>query len=377
MKKSQSSEVSPPELGKTKALSLGDNKESIDFWILFDILKYYKWVVVVSIVSSLCLSSVIAFSTQEWWSSNAIIVSPDKNGIVSYQVKVKEFQPAFDLYQDDGSIKVGTELDRITSPEYIFKMFIQEYNSSYNKEQFLNNNNKFKSLIESMGEVNSISDSWIRKINAKKVDKRNNSDQYEVSLQTPDSKLSHDLLIDYIQYIDTIVNKNVFDNLHAMIEIKYGELIQKKNALSSYAKLKIIVEIERIKSAIKISTSVGINKPLDNNIQDDSIFPILIGGDALNAKLAATKEIQNLSLIEPRLLQVNAKLTLIENLKAKLINVELNKFKYLDKPNYPKTRDKPNRMIIIIIGLAFGIAIGICLSFILYGFKKNNSYSTK
>ena len=69
--------------------------------------------------------------------------------------------------------------------------------------------------------------------------------------------------------------------------------------------------------------------------------------------MKALESIKNLSVIEPRLLQINAKLDMLNNLTIDR-NIEFQMFRFLERVEQPITRDKPNRVLIVLVGTLFG-----------------------
>ena len=89
-------------------------------------------IIVVTAIFTIC-SVALALTSQEWWSSNAKIAASQSQNIEAYQQQVKKFQPIFNVYQDDGTVLISKELNKLISSERLFQDFIDTFNSSNNK----------------------------------------------------------------------------------------------------------------------------------------------------------------------------------------------------------------------------------------------------
>ena len=105
---------------------------------------------------------VYTFTVQEWWSSKAKVIEPQEQDFAAYQNHVKQYQPVFDVFQDDGTVLVSTELERLTDTELLLKRFIDAFNSSDNKRDFLNSNKEFQAIAaQTMKKIPAISLTYI------------------------------------------------------------------------------------------------------------------------------------------------------------------------------------------------------------------------
>lgn len=71
---------------------------------------------------------------------------PQPQDIAAYQQQVRQFQPVFDIYQEDGTVLVSQELDGLVDTEVLFDRFIDAFNSSNNKRNFLDASEEFQAF---------------------------------------------------------------------------------------------------------------------------------------------------------------------------------------------------------------------------------------
>lgn len=351
--------------------------DEIDLRELFKALWDGKLIVI--LVTALFTASSIGFAllAQEWWSSNAKITEVQPQDLAAYQQQVKQFQPVFNIYQDDGTVLVSEELDDLVDVEVLFKRFVNTFGSSNNKRAFLDQNAQFQELkaatIDNTSdltedEVRALYARWFERISVSKVDKKDKNSPYLISFQTMTKESSFDLLTSYVSFTESKVREDAFSNLNAFVNSKRNELIQQKRILESQARNQLLVETERAKFSMGIAQAAGVEKPTQTG-NDKEIFGIELGSKGLEAKVKALDSLKNLTVIEPRLLQVSAKLDMLHNLEIDR-TVEFQTFRYLENVEQPITRDKPKRALIVVLGTLLGGMLGVAIVLIRFAFRK-------
>ncbi|MEZ9660693.1 MULTISPECIES: LPS O-antigen chain length determinant protein WzzB [unclassified Vibrio] len=353
--------------------------DEIDLRELFKVLWNGK--LIITLITALFTASSIAFAlqSQEWWSSDAKVTKAQPQDIVEYQKQVKQFQPVFDIYQDDGTVLVSSELNRLVNSEVLFQRFENVFNSTNNKRAFLDNSLEFqeyKSSVFSNSPDMTIDDArvfystWFERVSASKVDKNSPNSPYVISFQATTKESSADLLTAYIMATQLKVHQDAFNNLQAVVSGKKNELTQQKRILESQASNQLLVETQRAKYAAQIAKSAGVNKPIQTGNAKE-LFSIDLGAKGLDAKVKALESVKNLSVIEPRLQQINAKLDMLNNLEIDR-NVEFQTFRYLENVEQPITRDKPKRALIVVLGTLLGGMLGVAIVLIRFAFRKED-----
>ncbi|MEZ9027579.1 LPS O-antigen chain length determinant protein WzzB [Vibrio cyclitrophicus] len=351
--------------------------DDINLRELFRALWGGKLIVILATTLFFVISIGFAFLSQEWWSSNAKITEAQPQDLAAYQRQVKQFQPVFDIYQEDGTVLVSKELNRLVSSEVLFQRFVNAFNSTNNKKAFLDKSTEFQEFKDSV--FNSTSESstdetrvlyskWFDRVSASKVDRKDPRSPYVITFQTTTKESSFKLLTDYVLATESKVHQDAFNNLHAVVSGKKNELIQQKRILESQASNQLLVETERAKYASQIAKSAGVDRPIQTG-NDKELFSIDLGAKGLDAKIKALESVKNLSVIEPRLQQMNAKLDMLNNLEIDR-NVDFQTFRYLENVEQPITRDKPKRALIVVLGTLFGGMLGFAVVLIRFLFRK-------
>ncbi|MEZ8511483.1 LPS O-antigen chain length determinant protein WzzB [Vibrio splendidus] len=336
--------------------------------------------VIILIVAVFTASSVVfALLSQEWWSSNAKVTKAQPYEIAAYQQQVKQYQPVFDIYQDDGTVLVSKDLDSLVDSDVLFQRFVNAFNSTNNKRNFLDNSVEFQEYQSSMlsnssdmevGDTRVRYSAWFNKISASKVDKNDRNSPQIVSFQTETKESSFNLLTAYILATESKVHQDAFNNLNAVVSGKRNELIQQKRILESQASNQLLVETERAKYAAQIAKSAGVDRPIQTG-NEKELFSIDLGAKGLDAKIRALESVKNLSVIEPRLQQLNAKLEMLGHLEIDR-TVEFQTFRYIENVEQPITRDKPKRSLIVVLGTLLGGVLGVVIVLIRFAFRKED-----
>ncbi|MGO2342735.1 MULTISPECIES: LPS O-antigen chain length determinant protein WzzB [Bacteria] len=355
--------------------------DEIDLRELFAALWKGKWIIIACTFICTALAIAYALMAKEQWSSTAKVAQPQVSDYSEYQNQVVQFQPIFDVYQEDGTVLVSKALDGLTDEEKLYDLFIDEFNSSSNKKAFLETSaifQKDKAELDNPEDEDALRklySDWYKFLSIKPEDAKRVDGPYVITVSAETSQDSFELLNNYIAFVDTKVHQKALNNLAATISSKKNELKQQSIMLTKQAEQRLLVEKERSEYALNIAQAAGVNKPLQN-FGDKEIFAINLGSDALTAKVNALSKVKNLSVIEPRLEQLSSKLEQVEQLEINK-DVKFSAYRYLDQPEREVSRDKPRRALMVIFISIFSFCLIILykvFSFVL-GVKNENSNS--
>ncbi|WP_139685724.1 LPS O-antigen chain length determinant protein WzzB [Vibrio tasmaniensis] len=355
------------------------SNDEIDLKELFKALWDGKLIII--LVTALFTASSIGFAltSQEWWSSEAKITKAELQDRIMYQQQVKQFQPAFSIYQANGSTTGSEELDYLVDSQVIFQRFVDLFNSSNNKQAFLEQSAEFKNIKEShFSNASEITEDatrklyieWFERISALLIDKKNKDAPYVLSVQSTAKESSFNLLKSYISFTELQVRDDVFDHLEALVFGERNELIQQKMVLESKAKNRLRAEVERTQSALGIAKAAGVETPIfSGNARD--FYAIELGSKALQEKIKVLESVKNLTVLEPRLQQITAQLDMLDNIKIDR-TVDFQAFRYLSNVEQPLVRDKPKRALIVVLGILLGGMLGVAIVLIRFAFRKED-----
>ncbi|MEZ8291922.1 LPS O-antigen chain length determinant protein WzzB [Vibrio sp. 10N.237.312.B06] len=353
--------------------------DEIDLRELFKALWDGKLLII--LVTALFTSSAIGFAllAQEWWSSEAEITKAELQDRIMYQQQVKQFQPAFSIYQANGSTSGSEELDYLVDSQVIFQRFVELFNSNNNKQAFLDDSPEFQDIKDNhFANASEVTEEasrelhieWLERVSASLTDKKDKDAPYVLSFQSMTKESSFDLLSSYIAFTEVQVRDNAFDHLEALVFGERNELLQQKIVLENKARNKLLSEIERAQSALKIAKAAGVDTPLlSGNARD--FYAIELGSKALQEKIKILESVKNLTVLEPRLLQITAQLDMFDSIKIDR-TVDFYAFRYLSDVEPPAARDKPKRALIVVLGTLLGGMLGVAIVLVRFAFRKED-----
>lgn len=355
------------------------NDDEIDLKELFLVMWQGKFTIISTTILIAALAIAYALSAKQVWTAEAIVTSPQLGSFSDYQTQVRDYQPIFDIYQQDGTILVSKKLDDLVNPGALFTAFMQNFDSRSNKKEFLEKDANFQkallALKEKAGDDLSkraeaqFYSTWYKKLSSAHI-KGSNEDNFSYTIkgESSDSEASYRFLLDYIKFVESKTKQALLSNLNSMVVSQQSELAHQQAIFSDQAKSRLNAEKERAEYALQIAEAAGISKPLQNLVGNE-IFAINIGADALKAKVKVLHNLKNLSLIDPRLEQVTAKLQALAGMKVNK-NIQFQSFQYIVSPETPISRTSPKRPLIAILGVLLGGMLGVAIVLIRHAFRK-------
>ncbi|MDR0218827.1 MAG: LPS O-antigen length regulator [Enterobacteriaceae bacterium] len=328
-------------------------EDEIDLFELFSVIYKSKILIIaVSFVFAVIGFGVASFMPQKWTSTAAVV-----------QPGLEEFQSLKNTLTDLEVLNLKPEL----TEDAVYKRFVENYNSRVLREEYLVSTQYFKDLLASKKEITgqnkrSLIEQIVNKNISSSVPKKDKEDEYNettLSFSAGTAEDSYNLLSGYIRFISTVVRAQVKDELNDLV---YQKLAYAKKTydidLARITNMRA-TDIERLKYAISIAESAGIQKPISNGgavVKDDPDYSIALGSDALQRKLQINESITDPTLIDADL---RNRILYIKNLEAVNINkLMFQPFKYMQEPYEPTAKDSPKRLLIL-IGAGF---IGFILS---------------
>ncbi|MTC55501.1 LPS O-antigen length regulator [Providencia rustigianii] len=327
--------------------------DEIDLMALVAVLFKNKYLIIIFTVVITALSIGVVKTLPQKWTSEAIIIPP-----TSEETKeVSEF--AAQLSALDFDIDLGSQR--------IYNEFVTQYRSKVNQEAFVRSTEYYQSLLSKLGDKSDtqeeqrlvnriIADSIKLKYNAKEKD----SDDSDIvlSFTAPTAIEAQDLLNGYIRYTASQVRKRFKTEIDNAIS---RQLIYSVEALKNdTAKIQIAydVKIERLKRAITIAKAAGITRPIARDavaINDDPDYPIALGSEALEEKLAIELKNRDLALISEKLQNAQRYIGNLNGLTTK--ELDFQPVRFILTPDLPIAKDSPKSALIVALGAILGLIL--------------------
>lgn len=317
--------------------------DEIDLFELIAQLWRKKWWIVGCMFLTTSIAGIYAFTAKEQWTATAVIDAPTFDTIDNYYRGVRLVE--------------GNVDKPISSEEVSTKLFQQFVNlsSSYNEiSQFVGETTYFKRLSQGMGEAEKsrlLSDL----VGDIKFSKERDSVFYTISFPADTAVEAKKLLTDYMKKVNENVSKIQYSQLQSQIKNKRETIKNQMEAMKKIAEEQRLEEVENIKMALSIAEKANIIKPEVTGLSKiDNTNMFLLGKDAL---LAMADNIQKQPLVLSDI-YYDYQRQYINLSNFKVTNSTAQSFSYLKNPLEPVNKDKPKKLLILIIGLLAGAVLG-------------------
>lgn len=309
------------------------------------------WIVICSLIFSV-IGIVYALTAQQWWTSSAKITKGQYQNTALIRNKLTNVYTI-------GSDKTIAELNSIISEQELLQAFVSKFNAYNNKVQFVLSNPLMQKYAKENGlqsdeQQRNFAVQWSEKISADIINDK--KDVYKLTYQAKSSTDSYQLLQSYIDFINQDVANEVVYDLSAVVDNNKKVLLTRLAFLESRANQKIATEIKKTQYALDIAEAADANSPIplmDNN----QLFAIDLGSKGLKEKESILNKIKDLSMFEPEINVLKLNLQLLDQVNISSA-IKLQPVRFLQNADYPMSRDKPNRVGIVLFTLILGAIFG-------------------
>ena len=333
------------------------------------------WIILSAFVFT-AIAAGYAFTAKEQWTSKSVVIPPKVANLGDYLSFRSEYASILDI-KDFSQDKVS---------ENVFNDFKTALFSRSLKEAFFSQSKWFNTYADK----NANSEETKHKLLSNLVDKNlivtvpdpkkdPNAIGVNVSFSAETPKEAQDVLSAYIQFVNQwVVIQNKKDFL-ADISVVRGSLEIQKNKIKQDAENARQIQLENLTTALNIAKSAGIkdySKSLSGNISllevslgdtrvpstdsklSDGTYLFMLGEQYLQAQVNTLK---NASLVYPlNYYNIEKQANLLSALEKKVEKEgAVSGYYYLSEPDYPVIKDKPNKMLISLIGFILGLLVSI------------------
>ena len=333
------------------------------------------WIILSAFVFT-AIAAGYAFTAKEQWTSKLVVIPPKVANLGDYLSFRSEYASILDI-KDFSQDKVS---------ENVFNDFKTALFSRSLKEAFFSQSKWFNTYADK----NANSEETKHKLLSNLVDKNlivtvpdpkkdPNAIGVNVSFSAETPKEAQDVLSAYIQFVNQwVVIQNKKDFL-ADISVVRGSLEIQKNKIKQDAENARQIQLENLTTALNIAKSAGIkdySKSLSGNISllevslgdtrvpstdsklSDGTYLFMLGEQYLQAQVNTLK---NAPLVYPlNYYNIEKQANLLSALEKKVEKEgAVSGYYYLSEPDYPVIKDKPNKMLISLIGFILGLLVSI------------------
>ena len=322
----------------------------IDLRELLQILWRKKFIIFIITFVFTASGVTYALLAPQTWSSHAVIVGPKNEDMLPLrQVSAQASALGLHGFPDDKAL---------------FSQFVLYFNAYDNRRDYLRQTSQFKAAVQTLQLDARAQRTWLRewgaRIGAAPLDKKAEKPGTELTFSASSAEGSLEMLKGYIDYITAVQREELIENLERDRTLALQSLEQRYALLLEDTKRNIELDIAKTALANNLATAAGVTFPLVNYNQNEP-FPMTLGTKALQEKLSILKSI-DVSVYQPKLADMKSEISRLR--QVSLEKLAFRPFSYLDAPDEPLARDKPNRPLVVILASLFGgmLAIGVVLA---------------
>lgn len=345
-----------------------DNDE-IDLIELFRTLWKQKAKIALITAVTTLVAGIYAFTAEEVWTSKAVITAPKASDMGEFYLLAQNLDRNAPMTMSPDGVQIKTEdakqLQFANLQSNVFKEFKDALNSLDERRKFVAGTDFYKEKIKGKSPqeqkiiLKEITEKDIQYTAADDVKKTFDT----VALSADTSKQSQGILKQYIASMNAKVVKNNEIELTLLLNKFRQDLSAEAKALEASAEDMLRLQIKNVSDALAqakemnlVETSVN----LPTEISDSTMY--LLGAKALSAKLVSLKTSE--PTLTKRYFDIQQQLTVLNKIK---IGTETGQvFGFIDMPDEPVTKDKPMRVLILVLGVIIGLIISVL--YVLVGF---------
>ena len=369
-----------------------NESDEIDLIELIRVLWKKKLWIILSALVGMAISAGYAFTAKEQWTSTTIVVAPRSTDLGNLLLVRAEYARII----GDSEFSAGGLSDSLYGQ---FKHFLL---SSDLKREFLSQSTLVKEYTKEMTEeqrANYIENAILNYLVVHEVDP-NKKDlkaldkiglKITFSAETP--KLAQAVLTDYVNFVNLHILNQTNKEFKLGFDLRLDGLrFSKKQIEESLTEAKK-VQVENLTNALGIAKKAGITDFSKGNSKNLSIPEYMLGEGRLSISDSKLADGTYLFMLGEKYLQAQLdiaknteivypvdyysterQLVKLTELESRLDDIgEVKSYYYLSSPDYPMIKDKPKKLLILVIGFLIGLILSsfiILLSSLIQSTKK-------
>ena len=362
--------------------------DEIDLIELFRVLwKKKLWIVLSAFVCTL-IAGVYAFTAKEQWTSTAIVVAPRSTDLGNLLPARAEYARII----GDGDFSAGKLSDSLYGQfkHFLFsndlkRQFLEQSEWAKNYTKDMTEDQKRKYIEETVSKYLIVREVDPKKKDLTELDKIGL--KLTFSAETP--KDAQSVFTEYVSFVNKYILHQINQEFKLGFNLRLDALKFTKEQIEEDLTEEKNIQVENLTNALNIAKKAGItdfSRGNNNisvpeymlgdarlNISDsklaDGTYLFMLGEKYLQAQLDIAKN--NPVVYPTNYYSMERQLSKLTKLAPQLDSVEnVKAYYYLSSPDYPVVKDKPKRLIILVIGFILGVIISSIIILI-------RKYSTK
>lgn len=346
------------------------------------------WILISTFIFTI-IAGVYAFTAKEQWTSTAEVIEPKVSDLGSY----------FNIRKEYARI-LGQEFDVNKLKKELFEKFNLTSNALDERKAFFEQSSLYKKLSEGKKEQDKrviLSELMTKDLVVTKPDLKKEPDAQgrKISFATETPIEAQDTLQQFIAFTGQVAYRLELDDFLIGFNEVVSDLNYEKTKFERDLTFQKRIQLENLNNALKIAQEAGIKDyaksfnsandsaiqalamsevklPLSDSKLSDGSYLFMLGEKYLKAQIDVLN--QEAVVYPPRYYEVTAQLKELEPLLMKVKEAKANAFSYQASPDYPVTKDKPKRAIILVIGAVIGGLLSCLFLSIAYLLNRKDTY---
>lgn len=373
------------------------NSDEIDLFTLVSTLWQAKLTIITITFIFIILSVVYAFNTTETWSVSATIDTPTTQNVKQYNLNrvlvndgIKALNNRPELNRDEQVINIKTsniDIDNNELPtiKELHQLFVNEARMTTNQVKFFKNQSLFKTLVaeEKLNQVeqNNFAYEWVAENisfaaeDTKKINFNNKiGTNVTISAVKPEDALA--LNQAYFTFINDIMMERLRDLISTELSLSLQKVASYDDNKTSNEKILLEQQINALEINIQIAKQANIKNFVTQDISLQSAPVYAKGYEILTAeKFVLTQQLANYDT-NVTIKSNRALISKWRNFDKTMQLNDFNLYRFTDEPKLPKTRDKPKRALILVLGTLLGLMLSIAYVFMMGAVRNHKNTNT-
>ncbi|WP_051155555.1 LPS O-antigen length regulator Wzz(fepE) [Leminorella grimontii] len=330
-----------------------DSRDDVDLYILMETLLLKKKCLFVIVLFFGLSGLLLSLLLPQKWTSQAIVIPPEMPELIQIKKELTELR----------ALDINYDVDANT----LYQQFIKRFDSSTLQEEYLSQspyimkqlaNSSFdaearRRLIVKTTELLELMSSGSL---SQKEPRPYTSWTLKFTAATADD--AQTVLSGYIDYVSTIVRKEVINDLLSSLALKIqtekDSLALERKALENERNINIL----RLNYSLEVANAAGIKQPVYSSglaVKDDPDYSVALGSDGLAQKLKIEQSITDVAHLNASIQNREMRLNRME--KINIQDVAFQPYKYQMAPNWPVKKDGPSKPLILTLSTLFGLMV--------------------
>ena len=367
-------------INQSQQQSMHDNNDEIDLFELFTTLWQQKLKIISITLTFMLISLVYAFNATETWSVSATVDTPTSRNVKQYNLNRVFVNEGISTLNKNAELNTTEQIINITTNnnnnnnelpniKELHVLFVSEARMTTNQVNFFKLQPLFKAVVAEQQldqvEQNNFAYDWVSKnisFKAENQKKINFNDKIGTSISISAIKPEDALALNqaYLDFINDIMMERIRDQIRSDLDLAIQQVVNYEKSYINQEQVLLKKKIYALEQNINIAKQANIKNFVTQNISLQSAPEYTKGYEILAAeKFVFTQQLKN---YDSHAAAISGNALLIKkwrNFNDTMQLDDFNFYRFTDEPKLPKTRDKPKRALILVLGTLLGLMLSV------------------